>query len=58
MINHASEQKLAPLRVKNDFMHVIQLKLQEKWIKSWFEVIVTSYGRDKNLNEKKTREGQ
>ena len=45
-------KKLAPLRVQNDVTHAIQLKLHERMKKSRFEVIiVTSYGRNKNLNE-------
>ena len=50
----------SPLRVKNDVTHAIQLKLHERMNKSRFQAIVTSYGRNKNLDDelKKPREGQ
>ena len=50
--NHANEQKkLAPLRAKNDVTHEIPLKMHERMNKSRFEVVVTSYGRNKNLDD-------
>ena len=44
-------KKLAQLRAKNDVTHAIQLKLHERMNKSRFEVVVTSYGRNKNLDD-------
>ena len=41
-------KKLAPLRSKNDVKQALQLKLHERTTKSRFEVVVTSYGRNKN----------
>ena len=41
------------MRAKNDVTHATELKLEERIKKSIFEVIVTSYGRNKNLDEKK-----
>ena len=50
-------KKLTPPRAKNDVTHAIQLKLHEQMNKSRFEVVVTSYGRNKNrddeINKKK-----
>ena len=43
--------KLALLRAKNDVTHALQLKLHERMKKSRFEVIVTSYGRNKNRDD-------
>ena len=45
---------------KIDVTHALQLKLREQMNKkSRFEVLVTSYGRNKNSDEiKKPREGQ
>ena len=48
--NHANEQKHSPLRVKNDVTHATQFQLHELTNKR-FEVVVTSYGRNKNLDE-------
>ena len=45
------KKKLAPLRAKNDVTHALQLKLHERK-KSRFELVVTSYGRNKNRGEK------
>ena len=55
-INNANEQKHSPLRVKNDVTHAIHsLICTNKWAKSRFEVIVTSYVCYKNpVDEKKT----
>ena len=49
-------EKLVPLRPKNDVTHAFQLKLHERMNKKW----LTPYGRNKNLDNeiKKTREGQ
>ena len=48
-------KKLAPLRAKNDVTHAIRLKLHERTNKKiWkkrFEVVVTSYGRNKNRDD-------
>ena len=45
--------------MKNDVTHAIQLKCINDWTKSRFEVIVTSYGLNKNLDDKiKNIEGQ
>ena len=43
-------KKLAPPGVRDDVTHATQLKLRELK-KSRFEVIVTSYGRNKNLDD-------
>ena len=52
-------KKLAAIRAKNDVTHPLQLKLHERMNKSGFEVVVTSYGRNKNLDEiKKNKAGQ
>ena len=51
-------KKLAPLRVKNDVTHALQLKLHERMNKSRLEVVLTSYGRNKNLDEIKNKAGQ
>ena len=48
-------KKLAPLRAKNDVTHALQLKLHERIKKSRFEVVVTSYGRNKNRDEIKKK---
>ena len=44
-------KKLAPLRAKNDVRHALQLNLHERTNKSRFEVVVTSYGRNKNRDD-------
>ena len=44
-------KKLAPLRAKNDVTHALQLKLHERLNKSRFEVVVMSYGRNKNRDD-------
>ena len=45
-------KKLAPLRAKNDVTHALQLKLHERMNKkNRFEVVVTSYGRNKNRDD-------
>ena len=44
-------KKLAPLRAKNDVTHGLQLKLHERMNKNRFEVVVTSYGRNKNRDD-------
>ena len=41
-------KKLAPLRVKNDVTHA---NCMNEWTKSRSEVVVTSYGRNKNHDE-------
>ena len=54
-------KKLTPLRAKNDVTYAIQMKLHERMKKkSRFEVVVTSYGRNKNHDDeiKKPRECQ
>ena len=51
-------KKIASLRAKNDVSHAIQLKLHKRTDKTRFEVIVTSYGRNKNLDEMKKPIGQ
>ena len=48
LITQMNTKKLAPLRVKNDVTHAIQLKLHERKNK---KQIVTSYGRNKNLDD-------
>ena len=44
-------KKLAPIRAENDVTHALQLKLHERMKKSRFEVIVTSYDRNKNRDD-------
>ena len=44
-------KKLAPLRAKNDVTHAHQLKLHERMNKKQIEVVVTSYGRNKNRDD-------
>ena len=51
-------KKLAPIRAKNDVTHALQLKLHERMNKSGFEVVVTSYGRNKNLDEIKKKQSR
>ena len=55
-----NKKKLAPLRAKNDVTHALQTKLHERMSKQRFEVVVTSYGRNKNRDDeiKKSRKGQ
>ena len=43
-------KKLAPLLAKKDVKHAFQLKLHDRMNKNRFEVIVTSYGCNKNLD--------
>ena len=54
-------KKTRSTKSQNDVTHTLQLKLHERMNKSRFEVVVTSYGRNKNRDDKikkKTREGQ
>ena len=44
-------KNLAPLRAKNDVTYALQLKLHECIKKSRFDVVVTSYGRNKNRDD-------
>ena len=46
-----NKKKLAPLRAKNDVTHALQTKLHERMSKQRFEVVVTSYGRNKNRDD-------
>ena len=50
-------KKLAPLRAKNDVTHAILLNCMNERTKSRFELVVTSYGRNKYLDDhiKKTK---
>ena len=52
-----NKKKLAPLRVKNEVTHPIQLKLHERMTKSRFQVVATSHGRNESLvgETKKTK---
>ena len=44
-------EKLVPLTMKNDVTHANQLNCMNERTKSRFEVIVTSYGCNKNLDD-------
>ena len=52
-------KQLTPLKAKNDVTQAVQLKLHERMNKSRFQVVVTSYVRNKKLdNEIKNIAGQ
>ena len=48
-------KKLAPLRAKNDVTHAILLNCMNERTKSRFQLVVTSYGRNKYLDEIKNQ---